>query len=181
MGLVAGLLAIVYTLAATGNDRPGNLDGLLRFREDGRGVTVYGIVLIVLGCASVVLTAGTLSAGGRERRLGLAANVVIKLTLLAAVVFMLAFPNLSQFEGKSLTYRAILYPALSFLVPALYSWRRIDFEYPVIPDLCLSFTLCFDIVSNDLLLWHLERLGRLRPLSQLYPSDHLHHLCDNGA
>lgn len=150
MGVVAGLLAGAYAAAATGVHEPVDLQGLLRFRDDGRDVTVYGLILVFLFAGSLTLTCGGLATAGRQRLVVNGANLAVKLTLLAAVIFMLAFPDLSQFDGKSLTYRAVLYPLLGCLIPALYRLRGMHSPYPALTDLCLSFTLVFDIVSNDL-------------------------------
>lgn len=109
-----------------------------------------GLVVLALFCASVATTCGALASGGRQRLLTATANASVKLTLLAAVAFMFAFPHLSQFENKSLTLRAVLYPIFAFGFLALFRLRRMHGPYPMLVDLCWSFTFTFDIVSNDL-------------------------------
>ena len=78
------------------------------------------------------------------------ADVAAKATLLIAVAFMFAFPDLSQFENKSLTLRAVFYPLLALAPYAANRLRGANGRFPVVLDLCLSFAMAFDIVSNDL-------------------------------
>jgi hypothetical protein len=82
--------------------------------------------------------------------LAVAANVVLKLALLPAVAVMLVFPDLPQFEGKSLTLRAILYPIFAIAPYAVYRLKRMHGPYPTVVDLCWTWIFTLDIVSNDL-------------------------------
>jgi hypothetical protein len=123
---------------------------LLRFREDGTGVEIYGVGLVIGFGATIVLTIGALASAGSSSIITLAANIMAKTTLVAAAIFMFVFSDLSQFEAKSLTYRAVLYPTLAFMLPLAYLLRRRDGPYPGVMDLCLTFAVTFDIVSNDL-------------------------------
>ena len=76
-------------------------------------------------------------------------NIALKVALAAAIVYMLTNPDLPQFENKSLTLRAILYPIFSMLVAAGYYLKGMRGEYPHLLDLLWSFTFTFDIASND--------------------------------
>lgn len=80
-------------------------------------------------------------------------NIAVKLVLVWAIVFMLTNPDLPQFEAKSLTWRAAVYPIMTLLVAAGYYWRRMKGSYPHLADLLWSFTFTFDIVSNNLHLY----------------------------
>lgn len=120
------------------------------FRHEDRGVAAEGTLLLTLFAASLAFTVGAFAAGGQSPRHTTAANVTVKATLLAAVAFMFAFPDLPQFEHKSLTARAILYPALAAAMPLSYAARRMRCPYPVFVDLCWSLALTVDIVGNDL-------------------------------
>jgi len=125
--------------------------GFLRwFRHEGRGVATEGTALLALFAVAISLTLGAFAAGGRAAVFAMTANLAVKATLLAAVGFMFAFPDLPQFEHKSLTVRAILYPTLAGLVPALYAVRRMRGPYPILPDLCWSLALTVDVIGNDL-------------------------------
>ena len=76
-------------------------------------------------------------------------NIAVKLALVGAIVFMLTHPGLPQFENKSLTLRAVLYPIFSLLVAAGYYLKGMKGGYPHLLDFLWSFTFTFDIVSND--------------------------------
>lgn len=76
-------------------------------------------------------------------------NIAVKLVLVGAIVFMLTHPDLPQFENKSLTLRAVIYPIFALLVPTGYYLKGMRGEYPHLLDLLWSATFTFDIVSND--------------------------------
>lgn len=140
-GLVVG--------AAVDGGKDG-IGGILRFREDGGGIEIYGEVLLAVFALVLAGLVGALASGGIDRLMTLSASLLAKALLILAVIFMFAFPELSQFEGKSLTYRAVLYPTLAFGPVILFVWRGRNGPFPVLWDLCLTFALVFDIVSNDL-------------------------------
>lgn len=142
----AAVLAALLIASAAGAEGP---DGALQFREDGMGVTVVGLVVLSLFAVVVSLTCGTFAAP-RDATLAISADAVAKITLLVAVAFMFAFPDLSQFENKSLGLRAVFYPLLAFAPAAVYQARGRHGPFPVLLDLCVSVAVTFDIVSNDL-------------------------------
>jgi hypothetical protein len=76
-------------------------------------------------------------------------NLGIKIALVVAIVFMFTHPELPQFENKSLTLRAVLYPLFSLMVAAGYYLKGMKGDYPHLLDVLWSFTFTFDIVSND--------------------------------
>jgi hypothetical protein len=146
---VAVALIGLVAAAALDGDKDG-IGAVLRFREDGGGVEAYGLVLLSLSIIVVSLLAGVIVSAGRILRLAMTTDFAAKVLLGLAVVFMFAFPHLSQFEGKSLTYRAILYPTLAAL-PTVVWWRKgRRAPFPWVTDTLLTFALVFDIVSNDL-------------------------------
>lgn len=150
ISLASIAVCVAYAVAVADVRGATGFGGLLRFREDGMAVTLYGLTLMATFLLVFVLCCGVWATGGAQPQLTFVANLLVKAALLLAVVFMFAFSDLSQFEGKSLTYRAILYPLLAFLVPFLYFAKRLGRIYPGVFDLSLSFALTFDIVSNDL-------------------------------
>jgi hypothetical protein len=141
--------ALAGLAIASEQDAP-RLGFLMWFRHEGRGVTTEGTALFAVFGVALALTVGAFAAGGRARWFETAANVAVKISMAGAVAFMLAFPDLPQFEQKSLTVRAILYPALAAIVPLLYFARRMRGSYPTLADLCWSLALTVDIVGNDL-------------------------------
>ena len=122
---------------------------LLWFHHEGRGVGAPGLALLALFGLAFSLTAGALAGAGFARVLAVAANVSVKATLAGGVLFMFAYPDLPQFENKSLLSRAIAYPLLACAPLALYARRRHG-AYPHLCDLCWSLALTIDIVGNDL-------------------------------
>jgi hypothetical protein len=150
-GMAALGAGIVLSAVAVASERDAPLLGFLMwFRHEGRGVAGEGTLLFCLFGVAIALTCGAFASGGHARLFETAANVAMKLTLLAAAAFMIAFPDLPQFENKSLIVRAILYPVLAALIPAAYAIRHVRGRYPTLIDLCWTLALANDIVGNDL-------------------------------
>lgn len=145
--LTAIALAAVFVASDADVDKLGFL---LWFRHEGRGVGADGLALLALFGLGLALTFGMLADGGRARRPAVAANIVVKLSLLAGVAFMLANPDLPQLQNKSLPLRAVFYPLLAFSIPAAYIARGRRPPYPTVVDASWSFALAIDIVGNDL-------------------------------
>lgn len=61
-------------------------------------------------------------------------DVGIKIALVAAIVFMSTQSDLPQFENKSLTLRAVLYPIFSLAVAASYYLKGKKGDYPHLLD-----------------------------------------------
>ncbi|MEX1022225.1 MAG: hypothetical protein WD058_03660 [Dehalococcoidia bacterium] len=142
---LAALVALAW--ADEGDDGVG---GVLRFFEDGRGVQVVGLALLAGFILSTGALVGSWAGAGASRTLSVAGVVLVRVLLLAAVIFMFAFPDLSQFEAKSLTWRTIVYPSIAAIVPVTYALRGRQGPYPLLFDMSLVFGVTFDIVSNDL-------------------------------
>ncbi|TAK63050.1 MAG: hypothetical protein EPO22_06920, partial [Dehalococcoidia bacterium] len=140
-------LAVIFVASDADVDRLGFL---LWFRHEGRGVGADGLALLSLFGLGLALTFGMFADGGRERWLAVAADAVVKLSLLAGVAFMLANPDLPQLQNKSLPLRAAFYPLLTFAIPAVYAVRGRRGPYPTVVDASWSFALTIDIVGNDL-------------------------------
>ena len=149
--LAAAGTAILLCAVFVAAERDGlRLGFLLWFRHEGRGVDAEGVALLVVFAVAVTLMIGAFASADGAAPVALLANAAMKMALLAAVVFMLARPDLPQFENKSLTLRAVFYPLLALSVPFLYRLRGAPGRYPALLDLAWSFALTLDIVSNDL-------------------------------
>lgn len=144
------MLAVFAALAVASERDAPRLGFLMWFRHEGRGVATEGTALVALFAVALSLTIGAFAAGGHVRRWEAAANIAVKATMAAAVAFMLAYPDLPQFDDKSLTARAIVYPILAAVIPLAYVARRMRGPYPILADLCWSLALTVDIVGNDL-------------------------------
>ena len=141
--------ALAAVALASEADAP-RLGFLMWFRHEGRGVAAEGTAVLVAFAIALALSVGAFASGGLVRWPAAAAAVAVRLSLAASVMFMLAFPSLPQFDGKSLTARAIAYPVLSSIIPAVWLLRRGRVAYPAFADVCWTLALTVDIVGNDL-------------------------------
>jgi hypothetical protein len=145
---LAGAGLICAGLAGMGGSQ--GVSRLVRFREQGPAVTAAGFLLFALFGTAVALFAGVLATGGRDRVVLRLANLAAKLSFALAVAFMFLFPHLHQFDGKTMTLRAIIYPVCVAALGVGWLLRRPRGPYPLLVDLAWGFTFTFDIVSNDL-------------------------------
>jgi hypothetical protein len=83
-------------------------------------------------------------------------NLSVKCTLVALIGFYLLRPDLPQFEGKIMPFRAIGFPIAAMLVPAAWwLWRRNE-PYPHLPDALIVTATITDFGGNAL---HLYQIG----------------------
>ncbi len=83
-------------------------------------------------------------------------NIAVKCTLVALIVFYLVRPDLPQFEGKIMPFRAIGFPIAAMLVPvAWWLWRRNE-PFPHLPDALIVMATIIDFGGNAL---HLYQIG----------------------
>jgi hypothetical protein len=78
-----------------------------------------------------------------------AADLLVKASTIALLVFALANPDLPQFQGKAFVGRAVVYPIALALFPVgwwLFGRRRIP--YPVIADLLFGLPFLIDVAGN---------------------------------
>lgn len=86
-------------------------------------------------------------------------SVALKLLLLLMLATMLLYPDATNMRDKGAGARAVVYPALAFLIPVVWwtSWRdRVAF--PWLADLMVTITCFTDILGNrlnfyDLIVW----------------------------
>jgi hypothetical protein len=147
IALTAAVLAVTFVASAR---EVVGLGFLLWFRNEGQGVRTDGTVLLITFLLAVTLSVGAFAGCGRLRSVETAANAAAKAALLLAVLFMLVHPDLPQFENKSQTFRAILFPLLAFAPMTVAMSRSPRQPYPILIDLCLTMVLAMDIVGNDL-------------------------------
>jgi hypothetical protein len=86
----------------------------------------------------------------RVRRVALAADVALKLALVGLLVFAALRQDLPQFHNKSMTGRAIGYPLVALVVPAVW-WllsRRRPRPFPVAVDMLLVAPFVIDMAGN---------------------------------
>jgi hypothetical protein len=89
-----------------------------------------------------------------EARAALAADLLVKASTVALLLFALLNPQLPQFQGKAFAGRALAYPIALAILPVgwwLFGRRRILF--PVVADLLFGLPFLIDITGNALNLY----------------------------
>jgi hypothetical protein len=81
---------------------------------------------------------------------GVAAVLASKGLVIALVVYPLLRPGSAHFEGKAMGARAVLYPAVTLLIPAVWLASGRPGPYPVVADLALAVPFIVDAGANDL-------------------------------
>jgi hypothetical protein len=77
-------------------------------------------------------------------------TVALKAALIALLLVAVAFPDLPQFEGKAIAWRAIVYPLAIMVVPAAW-WvvsRRRPTPYPYAIDILWTLPFLIDTAGN---------------------------------
>jgi hypothetical protein len=77
-------------------------------------------------------------------------TVALKAALIALLLVAVAFPDLPQFEGKAMAWRAIVYPLAIMVVPAAW-WvvsRRRPTPYPYAIDILWTLPFLIDTAGN---------------------------------
>jgi hypothetical protein len=77
-------------------------------------------------------------------------TIALKAALIALLLVAVAFPDLPQFEGKAVAWRAIVYPLAVMVVPAAW-WvvsRRRPTPYPYAIDILWTLPFLIDTAGN---------------------------------
>jgi hypothetical protein len=90
----------------------------------------------------------------RHRAL-LIVDVAVKAALVALLLFAVARQDLPQFHGKAVIGRAIFYPLVVLIVPAVWLAlrRRRRLEYPYVLDILVTLPFLIDTAGNALNLY----------------------------
>ena len=81
-------------------------------------------------------------------RMALTADLGVKFALAGLLLFAVAFPDLPQFEGKAVAWRAIAYPLAVLLVPAAWWLFARRSAYPFAADILLVLPFLIDTAGN---------------------------------
>lgn len=74
----------------------------------------------------------------------------VRVALVLAVAFSVAFPGLPQFEGKGMAFRAPFYLLPLAVVPAVWRWRGRTAPYPHLVDALVVAPFLLDTLGNAL-------------------------------
>lgn len=91
---------------------------------------------------------------GREPRGWLAADLLVKVSTVALLLFALANPQLPQFQGKAFEGRALAYPIALALFPiGWWFFGRSRIPFPALADLLFGLPFLIDVAGNALNLY----------------------------
>ena len=78
----------------------------------------------------------------------LAIDLAVKVAVVALSLYPLIDPDASHFAGKAMGFRALLYPAFAFLVPAIWLLARRPTPYPFLADILVALPFAVDAAGN---------------------------------
>src|SRR5919202_5350567 len=83
-------------------------------------------------------------------RAALWVDVAVKALLVGLLAFAVARPDLPQFDGKAMAGRAVAYPLVALLVPAVWYrfGRRRQWAYPFAVDVLVVLPFLIDVAGN---------------------------------
>lgn len=77
-------------------------------------------------------------------------TIVVKLVVVALTLYPLIRPGSSHFAGKAMEVRAVLYPAMMLLIPAIWLLAGRPHPYPALADIALGLPFAIDAGANVL-------------------------------
>ncbi len=77
-------------------------------------------------------------------------NLAVKLAAVALALYPLLDPDASHFAGKAMGVRALIYPAFTLLIPAVWLLAARPRPYPVAADIALALPFVLDAAGNVL-------------------------------
>jgi hypothetical protein len=78
------------------------------------------------------------------------AAIIVKVAVVALAVYPLVRPRASHFAGKAMGVRAVLYPAMMLLIPAVWLLAGRPLPYPALADIALGLPFAIDAGANVL-------------------------------
>jgi hypothetical protein len=91
----------------------------------------------------------------------LALDLVVKIGVVTLSIYPLARPESSHFAGKAMGVRALLYPAVMLLIPAVWLLAGRPLPYPVVADIALGLPFLVDAGANVLGLFAIRRFDMI--------------------
>jgi hypothetical protein len=81
-------------------------------------------------------------------RLLLAFDLAVKVAVVGFALYPLVDPGSSHFAGKAMGVRALVYPAFTLLIPAVWLTARRPTPYPFVADIALGLPFAIDAAAN---------------------------------
>jgi hypothetical protein len=78
------------------------------------------------------------------------AAIIVKFVVVGLAVYPLLRPGASHFAGKAMGVRAVLYPAMMLLIPAVWFLAGRPQPYPALADIALGLPFAIDAGANVL-------------------------------
>jgi hypothetical protein len=78
----------------------------------------------------------------------LALDLLVKAVVLGLSLYPLVRPGSSHFAGKAMGVRAVLYPAMTLLIPAAWLLAGRPEPYPFLADIALALPFVLDAAGN---------------------------------
>jgi hypothetical protein len=75
-------------------------------------------------------------------------DLLVKAAVLGLSLYPLVRPSSSHFAGKAMGVRAVLYPAMTLLIPATWLLAGRPEPYPFLADIALALPFVFDAAGN---------------------------------
>ena len=92
---------------------------------------------------------------------GLALDLVVKAAVVGLSLYPLARPGSSHFAGKAMGVRALIYPATTLLIPAIWWLSSRPEPYPFLADIALGLPFVIDGAGNVLGLFAIKGFDRI--------------------
>jgi hypothetical protein len=80
----------------------------------------------------------------------LVVDIAVKLLVVGLSLYPLARPGSSHFAGKAMGARALLYPAMTLVIPAIWLLSGRPSPYPVLADVAFGLPFAVDAGANVL-------------------------------
>lgn len=77
-----------------------------------------------------------------------AVDLAVKVAVVAFALYPLVDPGSSHFAGKAMGVRALVYPAFTLLIPAVWLAARRPTPYPFLADVALGLPFAIDAGAN---------------------------------
>jgi hypothetical protein len=96
---------------------------------------------------------------------GLVVVLAVKVLVIGLSIYPLLRPGSSHFAGKAMGVRALIYPATTLLIPAIWLFSGRPSPYPYLADVALGLPFAIDAGANVLGLFAIPRFDAIPHVS----------------